>query len=60
METTSRIIVDMTLSLEEARWLHAVMQNPLSNNPDPAMEGIENKKHRMNLWDSLTVTLGTV
>ena len=49
MESSTEIIIK--LSMKEALWLKALMQNPIYNSPDE--ESPENKSMRENFWNIL-------
>ena len=51
------IEVTLVLSEKEALWLQAVMQNPLSNDPDPANEEPEQQECRIALFTALQKAL---
>jgi len=45
------IILEMTT--EQAEWLQTLMQNPLSNDPDPENEDPINSQNRADIWHAL-------
>lgn len=55
MTMKANINTTVTLVMDgfQAKWLKAVMQNPLSNDPDPANEDPQNRKMRLEFWDAL-------
>lgn len=48
-QTTTSTVITLTLSPEEAKWLHAVMQNPM-HGLDPHNEGREDAEMRQKFF----------
>jgi len=46
-------IYTLVITEREALWLKALMQNPLSNDPDPNNENEENAEMRKAFWNAL-------
>jgi len=49
---TTNIVVTLVLSKEEAAWLHAVMQNPMTVHSDPSTEHPTDAEMRRKFWDA--------
>jgi hypothetical protein len=46
--------ITLTLTESEAKWLKAVMQNPIEHAQDPSHEDDHNRNMRNRFWDALT------
>lgn len=57
-QIATTVTVQITLSLDEARWLKAVLQNPLSDDT-PDTEPAPDRHHRKAIWEALHHLLET-
>lgn len=55
MRVTTDLRVTLELTVEEAKWLHEVMQNPLSSDPNPDHEDSYDKKMRESFYKATAI-----
>lgn len=55
MRATTALQVNLELTVEEAKWLHGVMQNPLSSDPNPENEDSYDRKMREGFFKATAI-----
>lgn len=55
MKVSTTIQVTLVLTAEEAEWLHGVMQNPLSEDCNPANEDPYDKEMRKTFYEATAI-----
>ena len=54
MKAMMKSIVILEMTTNQAKWLKALMQNPISDDPDPNNEDPTQARNRREIWDALS------
>ena len=54
MKAMMKSIVKLEMTTKQAKWLKALMQNPISDDPDPNNEDPIQARYRREIWDALS------
>lgn len=55
MRVSTTLQINLELTVEEAKWLHEVMQNPLSSDPNPDHEDSYDRKMREAFYEATAI-----